>query len=189
MSKPSTILAPELSVSEWFNTPAPIDLAGLRGRVVFLHTFQALCPGCVSDSIPQVKRIERIFANTDLVVLGLHTVFEHHKAMSPVTLKAFLHEYRIGHPVGVDAPDEWSDTPLTMQRYGFRGTPSSVLIGRDGSVLHHAFGVEDDIGVGARIAMALSAKVPDLATVDDFPVADVCEGGRCAVGAVPESVA
>lgn len=185
MSQPSTSLAPELSVSEWFNTPEPINLADLRGRVVLLHTFQALCPGCVSDSIPQVKRIERIFANSDLRVLGLHTVFEHHKAMSPVTLKAFLHEYRITHPVGVDAPDEWSDTPLTMQRYGFRGTPSSVLIGRDGSVLHHAFGVEDDIAVGARIAMALSAKVPDFAAAEEFAAEDSCEGGRCVV---PESV-
>lgn len=39
--------APELAVSEWFNTPAPISLASLIGRPVFLHTFQALCPGCV----------------------------------------------------------------------------------------------------------------------------------------------
>ena len=189
MSKPSTLPAPELSVSEWFNTPEPISLAALRGRVVFLHTFQALCPGCVSDSIPQVKRIERIFARTDLAVLALHTVFEHHKAMSPVTLKAFLHEYRIGHPVGVDRPDEWSDTPLTMQTYGFRGTPSSILIGRDGSILHHSFGVEDDMAVGARIAMALSAEAPDLATREDGAAGENCADGRCAIGVTPEGVA
>lgn len=187
MPKLDTTPAPELSVSAWFNSPEPISLAALRGRVVFLHTFQALCPGCVSDSIPQAKRIERIFANTDLVVLGLHTVFEHHEAMSPVTLKAFLHEYRIGHPVGVDRQDPLSDTPLTMQAYGFRGTPSSILIGRDGSILHHAFGVEDDMAVGARIAMALSAVLPDLAAGDGKAAEENCLDGRCAVDAASES--
>ena len=41
-------LAPELSVTRWFNAPAPLSLAKLRGRVVLLHDFQMLCPGCVS---------------------------------------------------------------------------------------------------------------------------------------------
>ena len=98
-------IAPELAVSTWFNTPEPLSLETLRGRVVLLHAFQLLCPGCVAQSIPQVQRIERVFAHTDLQVVGLHTVFEHHEAMSPVTLEAFLHEYRIASPVGVDMAD------------------------------------------------------------------------------------
>ena len=152
--------APELAVSEWFNTPAPITLASLIGRPIFLHTFQALCPGCVSDAIPQVKRIEQVFARTDLAIMGLHTVFEHHEAMSPKTLKAFLLEYRLTSPVGVDQAAAASDIPVTMQRYHFRGTPSSALIGRDGLVIHQSFGVEDDVLLGARIAMALSETIP-----------------------------
>ena len=65
MSSTATTLAPELAVSEWFNTPAPLTLAGLRGRPVLLHTFQLLCPGCVAESIPQVQRIERVFQSRD----------------------------------------------------------------------------------------------------------------------------
>lgn len=125
--------------------------------MIFLHTFQLLCPGCVLHAIPQVQRIERAFAGSDLQIIGLHTVFEHHAAMSPLTLQAFIHEYRLRSPVGVDLADAQSTTPLTMQRYGFRGTPSSVLIGRDGTILHKAFGVEDDLTLGARIGLALSA--------------------------------
>jgi hypothetical protein len=45
-------IAPELTVAQWFNTPTPLSLEGLRRRVVFLHTFQMLCPGCVSLAIP-----------------------------------------------------------------------------------------------------------------------------------------
>ena len=121
------ILAAELSVSDWFNTPQPLSIAGLRGKVIFLHSFQLLCPGCVAESLPQVRRIERIFANTDIQVIGLHTVFEHHEAMTPTVLKAFIHEYRLTSPIGVDQADQRSDIPVTMRRYGFRGTPSSVL--------------------------------------------------------------
>ena len=115
MTKQFSVPAPDLAVSEWFNTPQPMTLASLRGRVVFLHTFQLLCPGCVADALPQVKRIERIFGHTDLQIIGLHTVFEHHAAMTPVTLKAFIHEYRLASPVGVDRPDPESDIPHTMQ--------------------------------------------------------------------------
>lgn len=160
MPMPDLPSAPELAVSAWFNTPEPLTLAALRGRVVLLHAFQLLCPGCVAQAIPQIQRIERAFASTGLQVIGLHTVFEHHDAMSPVTLKAFLHEYRIVSPVGVDMADGQSPIPITMRRYGFRGTPSSVLIGRDGMILHQTFGVDEDLVMGARIATALAAERP-----------------------------
>lgn len=174
-------LAPEIAASEWFNTPAPLSLQALRGRPVFLHSFQLLCPGCVAEAIPQVQRIERVFANTDLQVIGLHTVFEHHAAMTPVTLRAFLHEYRLKSPVAVDLAEDGSDIPVTMRRFGLRGTPSSVLIGRDGAIIHQAFGVEDDIVVGARIAMALSARIPEIKPAPATGEAHGCADGTCAV--------
>ena len=42
--------APELVVESWFNTREPLTLADLRGRVVLLHAFQMLCPGCVAHN-------------------------------------------------------------------------------------------------------------------------------------------
>ena len=171
--------APDLAVSQWFNTARHLDLAALRGRVVFIHTFQLLCPGCVLRGIPQAQRIERVFARTDLQVIGLHTVFEHHAAMTPVTLKAFIHEYNLTAPIGVDQPGDDGPVPVTMGRYGLQGTPSSVLIGRDGDILHRAFGVEDDILVGARIAQALAAPVTGIGTAP-APPGD-CAGGVCAL--------
>ncbi len=157
-------IAPEIAVSQWFNTDTPLTLAGLRGRVVFLHSFQMLCPGCVSLAIPQAQKIEQVFRNSDLQVIGLHTVFEHHAAMTPVALEAFLHEYRIKHPVGVDRPGESGFLPVTMERYQFQGTPSAVIIGRDGSILHQKFGTEDDMIIGARIASALAMPIAEADT-------------------------
>ena len=95
------IPAPDWHIGLWFNTDEPLVLPTLRGRVIAMHTFQMLCPGCVSHGLPQTKRIQQIFGKTDLVVFGLHTVFEHHNA-TPHALEAFLYEYRIRFPVGVD---------------------------------------------------------------------------------------
>jgi hypothetical protein len=134
-------LAPEWVTSQWFNSP-PLTLADLRGRIVVLGTFQMLCPGCVANGLPQLQRVEQTFAREDVAVVALHTVFEHHAAMMPVALEAFLHEYRIGFPVGFDAHDDPAGMPITMQRYNLRGTPSLVLIDRQGRLRHSSFGHE-----------------------------------------------
>lgn len=105
-------LAPPLMVERWFNTDRPITLASLRGRIVVLHAFQMLCPGCVANAIPQARRLNEIAGSIDgLVVLGIHTVFEHHAAMTPVSLEAFLHEYKVTFPVAVDRASAPSRRP------------------------------------------------------------------------------
>ncbi|QCI67047.1 redoxin domain-containing protein [Phreatobacter stygius] len=154
------IEAPEWAVSQWFNSPAPLTLGGLRGRVVLIHAFQMLCPSCVAHGTPQAERAHHMFGDTDLAVVGLHTVFEHHAAMAPVSLAAFIHEYRLTFPIGVDAPGERGAIPVTMGRYHMRGTPTTVLVGRDGTIRHHGFGREDDMALGAMIAAALGQAPP-----------------------------
>jgi peroxiredoxin len=153
-------LAPELAVTQWFNAKQPLSLEALRGRVVLLHAFQMLCPGCVSHGTPQAERAHRMFRNTDLTVIGLHTVFEHHAAMTPVSLEAYIHEYRLTFPIGVDQPGDGVPIPVTMQRYHMQGTPTSILIGRDGKIRHQGFGQEDDMAVGMIIGTLLAEKVP-----------------------------
>lgn len=153
-------LAPPLQVSKWFNTDTPITLDALRGRVVVVHAFQMLCPGCVAQGLPQAMKVHKLFPHSEVVVLGLHTVFEHHDAMGPTALKAFLHEYRITFPVGVDLPAADHPVPTTMQAYGLRGTPSLVLIDRSGRVRLNHFGHMDDLQLGALLGTLLSEATP-----------------------------
>lgn len=148
--------APAWHVAEWLNSEAPLSLDALRGRVVVLHAFQMLCPGCVQHAIPQARRIHTLFDPAEVAVIGLHTVFEHHAAMTPVSLRAFVHEYRIAFPVGVDEPGADNPLPRTMAAYGMQGTPSLMLIDRLGRLRRHSFGTEEDIAVGAAIATLLA---------------------------------
>ena len=117
--------------------------------------FSDAVPGCVAHAIPQARKLHELAKGTDLVVLGLHTVFEHHEAMTPVALKAFLHEYQIRFPVGVDRPAKDGPVPATMAAYGMRGTPTTVIVGREGELLHHGFGSDDDLALGILLGRLL----------------------------------
>jgi hypothetical protein len=166
--------APPWSIDRWLNAPAPLSLESLRGRAILAVAFQMLCPGCVSVGLPQAQKARATFREDDLVVVGLHTVFEHHEAQGSVAaLKAFLHEYRIGFPVGIDAQD--AGGPITMRAYGMRGTPTILLYDRSGRLRMHQFGHIDDMALGASIILALT----DGGDVGAVGAADAARGGVC----------
>lgn len=146
---------PEWSIEKWFNHDGNLSVEDLRGRVVALEAFQMLCPGCVSHGLPQAQRIRETFSTADVAVIGLHTVFEHHAAMQPHALEAFLHEYRIDFPVGVDRPTE-SGLPETMAQLKLRGTPSLLLYDRQGRHRAQHFGSVSDMRIGSEISTLLA---------------------------------
>ncbi len=182
-------IAPELDIVEWCNTSTPITLAALRGKVVLLHAFQMLCPGCVREGTPLAQRIhdrlsrrgdngrlnrpgehrsvgqersngESRFASNDLVVIGLHTVFEHHDAMKPVSLRAYLHEFRVTFPVGIDRHEKPFGMPVTMSAYNMGGTPTLIAIDRAGRIGKHWFGRVDELEVGMTLANLIAESIP-----------------------------
>ncbi len=152
----SDVALPEIEAAEWLNTEKALSLTELRGRVVVVEAFQMLCPGCVSHGLPQAQRISQTFRSDDVTVIGLHCVFEHHEAMTPVALRAFLHEYRIRFPVAVDAPVN-SSMPRTMAAWQLEGTPTLLLFDRQGRLRARHFGQVSDMAIGAEI-MALIAE-------------------------------
>ncbi len=169
--------APSWTTTQWFNTAKPLTLEGLRGKAVALYAFQMLCPGCVSHALPQAQRLREAFPSEALEVVGLHSVFEHHQANSPATLEAFLHEYRIDFPVGIDAPGSEGPLPRTMFDYRMRGTPTLVLIDAEGRLRRQVFGHAPDLNVGAEITRILqSAPIQPTATP-----ADDCAAGACSI--------
>ena len=145
-------VAPELRVQGWLNTSEPLSISGLKGKVVVLHAFQMLCPGCVSHGIPQAQSLDKYYQNSDVVVIGLHSVFEHHEVMDEAALKAFVHEYRLSFPIAIDKPGTTSLIPQTMAQYKLQGTPSLVLIDREGRIRLNHFGRISDLALGDRIA-------------------------------------
>ncbi|MCE3262527.1 MAG: alkyl hydroperoxide reductase [Pseudoduganella sp.] len=156
-----------IDAAAWLNGAAPAT----EGKVVALHAFQMLCPGCVAQGIPQAVKLRQAFP--ELVVIGLHSVFEHHDVMTPRALEAFLHEYRLPFPVALDRPLAGSPVPATMQHYQLRGTPSLLLFDRAGQLRLNHFGSLDDMVLGGVVGRLLAE--PDDAR------GHACADGRCAL--------
>lgn len=179
--------APPWQVEHWLNLPAGAaapSVDSLKGKVIVLHAFQMLCPGCVAHGLPQARRVFEAFDPAQVAVVGLHSVFEHHAAMTPTALRAFVHEYRWPFAIGVDRRLPGDTLPLTMQAYGLRGTPSLVLVDANGQRRHHWFGAVDDLSLGAAIAtLVAAAALPALSVasppVGGAPVTAPCRGDAC----------
>lgn len=139
--------APPLLTSSWLNTPGPLDIPDFHGKILVIEAFQMLCPGCVAHGLPQAQRVAQLFPPEELAVIGLHTVFEHHEAQgSRAALAAFAHEYRLKFPIGIDRQD--GRLPMTMTAYGMHGTPTLVVVDREGRRRFQHFGHVDDLALG-----------------------------------------
>lgn len=172
--------AKPLETTLWLNTKTLITLDDLRGKVVLLEAFQMLCPGCVSHSLPQAMRARALFSEKDVAIIGLHTVFEHHSAQgTKEALEAFLHEYRITFPVGIDAQSDRGGPPKTMTAYGMQGTPTTILIDREGNLRKQKFGRDEDMLLGAEIMSLLRESASPVSAASEASAGDGCSEDVC----------
>lgn len=175
-------MAPELQTSSWINTSESITLSSLLGKVVVLHSFQMLCPGCVQVGIPQTQRIYEEFDPKNVAVIGLHTVFEHHSVMGKEALEVFVHEYRLRFPIGIDKYGDDQRLPLTMRAYQMQGTPTLILIDKNGKLRLHKFGHISDLTLGYLIGKLLSEDiVPTDTCIESQRKADTCNDDGCTI--------
>lgn len=160
MNNPIDKIAPELETLTWLNSNQPLSLQMLRGQVVVIHAFQMLCPGCVIHGVPQANSIYELYRDQDVQLIGLHTVFEHHDVMTQAALAAFIHEYRIPFPVAIDRPSSNGPIPVTMSRYQMQGTPSLIVIDKNGYLRLNYFGRMSDMQIGSIIGSLLEQPGP-----------------------------
>jgi hypothetical protein len=170
--------APPLTTSAWLNTDKPLDIPDFRGRVLVIEAFQMLCPGCVAHGLPQVQRVAQLFPKEQVAVIGLHTVFEHHEAQGTrEALAAFAHEYRLTFPIGIDRQD--GRLPVTMTAYDMQGTPTLVVIDRNGLRRFQRFGHVDDLTLGSILGSLLAEPLQSGGT--DTAMAAGCDDAGCTI--------
>jgi len=130
------VRAPELTApgGVWLNTPAPLTLAALRGRIVVLDLWTLCCVNCL-HILPALAKLEAAFPR-DVVVIGVHSPkFPHER--DPAVLQEAVTRLGITHPVLQD-PDRhlWA-------QYAIRAWPTLVFVDPNGYVLGQASGEPD----------------------------------------------
>jgi len=130
------IHAPSLNANDlpWFNTPKPIDLPDLKGKVTVLDFWTYCCINCI-HIIPTLKRLEAKFAD-DLVVIGVHSPkFPGEKRTE--NLEQAIRRYEIEHPIV-------HDRHFTIwKNYTVRAWPTLVFIDPMGYIIGELAGEPD----------------------------------------------
>ena len=132
--------APAFQVDDatWRNTPKPLTIENLRGKVILLRWFtEKTCPYC-KISATALNAWHEELADDGLQVLG----FYHHKRDGkphPKLVENTANLYGFKFPVVVDQDWKtlnswWLDN--VTESDGPRWTSVSVLIGRDGVIRH-----------------------------------------------------
>lgn len=140
--------APELELKGWIdgdgNHRAPLRLSELKGKIVYMYFFQAWCPGCQFHGFPTIKALTKRFAaNPDVAFLAVQTVFEGFHYNTPEKLSESQRKYAIRVPMAHDAGNPTTDRiPATMRKYRSSGTPWTVIIDHNGTVVYNQFHIE-----------------------------------------------
>ncbi len=105
---------PAWHVAGWFNANNDVSLEKLRGRVIALHTFQMLCPGCVAHGTPTLILIDRFG-------IVCYHVFGRPDDMSVGTQMAMLLSERVATSISKNLEDVKQET-----RAGYDDTRCSL---------------------------------------------------------------
>ncbi len=109
----------------------PVSLSDHRGKLVLLNFWATWCGPCVKE-MPTLQRVAKTLGPQGLSVLAISL-----DKLPRQDVALFAHGYRWKLPILLDPAGETGD------RYGVRLMPSTYLIGPDGMILAHAFGIRE----------------------------------------------
>jgi len=114
------------------NAAEVVDLAALKGKVVYLDFWASWCVPC-RQSFPWMSELQRSLEKDGLVVVAVNVDQERADA------EHFLSEFKPPFRVVFDPKGSLAE------RYHVNGMPTSVLIGRDGQTVtvHQGFRSRD----------------------------------------------
>ncbi len=110
----------------------PIALGALKGRVVLVNFWATTCPGCVKE-MPALIETYRQYQGRGFEVVAVAMSYD-----PPSYVMKFNQERQLPFPVALDVKGELAQAFGNVQL-----TPTSFIIGKDGSILEQKIGVLD----------------------------------------------
>ena len=128
--------APEFTgITGLINTPSPIKLADLKGKVVLVHFWTYPCINCI-HTIPSLNDWYQKYSNKGLVIIGIQTPeFSDEKNIDNV--KTAVNHFQIKYPVILD------NNYATWNAYGNNYWPRDYLVDNQGYIRYSHIGEGD----------------------------------------------
>ncbi len=128
--------APEFTgITGFVNTPAPVKLADLKGKVVLVHFWTYTCINCI-HTIPHLNDWYQKYSNRGLVIVGVQTPeFSDEKNIANV--KTAVNNFQIKYPVILD------NNYANWKAYGNNYWPRDYLVDNQGYIRYSHIGEGD----------------------------------------------
>ena len=147
ISETKSKLAPALAEGKWINTE-PLNLEGLRGRVVYVEFWTFGCYNCV-NTLPAVKGFDAKYREKGLTVIGVQSPeFESEKVFENIAQA--VKKLEIRYPVVVD------NEMKSWTAYGVNAWPTIVILDKQGRIRYRHIG-EGAYDVQERVIKTLLA--------------------------------
>jgi thiol-disulfide isomerase/thioredoxin len=126
----AAVPAPSWAGTTWPGGGGALGPVAYGGRTLHLTLFDDAAPASRAVALPAAAGLATHFARTpDVAVVAIRSPAAPTEGASEA-LAAIAARHGIGFPLGDDP------TGAVLRRYGARGTPWAVVIGRDGRVVH-----------------------------------------------------
>ena len=143
--------APEFSVADNDGTTyqltdlngAPIRLADLRGKAVWVNFWTTWCPPCQSE-VPILRDVSAKYKDQGLVLVAISV-----QETSPADVSAYAQKYQLGYTIGFDG------TGQIFHAYKAYGLPTQVFIDPNGVIASIVASPLDEAGAEAQIRSIL----------------------------------
>ena len=141
--------APSFGEIEWIQSfKDDLDIGDLKGKVVYISTFQDVCPYCHQFGLPALQELYELYKDEkDMQFIAIQTAFEDDSENDITSAKTVIKDYNlVGMPVGNSKTDEY-DRPIFMDTYRTGGTPWVIIIDKDGIIQYSDFQIHLDLAM------------------------------------------
>ncbi len=125
--------SPEITgITNWLNTPTPLTIARLKGKVVLVDFWTYTCINCIR-TLPHVTKWYDTYKDQGFVVIGVHTpefAFEHDTNNVAQAIKQF----------GIHYPVAQDNNYGTWNAFNNQYWPAEYLIDANGTIRRTEFG-------------------------------------------------
>ncbi|MDI7260769.1 MAG: TlpA disulfide reductase family protein [Thermodesulfobacteriota bacterium] len=108
-----------------------VELKHFKGKVVFLNFWATWCGPC-KEEMPSMEALYQKFREKNFVFLTISVDYEDRKKV-----KGFIDKHHYTFPVLIDSKS------LTLDLYGVKGIPTTILIDKKGRMVGRAIGPKD----------------------------------------------
>jgi len=124
---------------------APIRLADLRGKAVWVNFWTTWCPPCQSE-VPILREVSERYRDRGLVLVAISV-----QETSPADVAAYAARYGLGYTIGFDGSGK------IFHAYKGFGLPTQVFIDENGVIASIVGAPLDEAGAAAHIEAILPA--------------------------------